>query len=280
MAPAPALGVPTISLNNGVAIPQLGFGVYQVPPEDTADVVGTALEVGYRHIDTAKIYGNEEGVGRAVANSGLARKDVFVTTKLWNADHGHDSTLRAVDASLERLGLDYVDLYLIHWPTPQRGKYVETWKAFQEIRDSGKARSIGVSNFPREELEEIIDATGVVPVVNQIELHPYFNQSALRDVNASHDILTEAWSPLGQGGDLLQDPAIASIARKHGATPGQVVIAWHLAIGNVVFPKTVTPERIRENFEALRVRLDVEDVEAINGLDNGGRIGSDPKDFN
>ena len=271
---------PTLNLHDGRTIPQLGYGVWQVDADIAEDVVGQALVAGYRHIDTAMIYGNEEGVGRAIANSGIPRDEIFVTTKLWNDDHGHDSALQAVDASLERLGLEYVDLYLIHWPTPKRGKYLETWKAFQEIRDSGKARSIGVSNFPREELQEIIDATGVVPVVNQVELHPYFNQSALRDFNASHGILTEAWSPLGQGGDLLKDPAIDAIARKHGATPGQVIIAWHLAIGNVVFPKTVTPERIRENYAALDVRLDDEDVEAINGLDNGGRIGSDPKDFN
>ncbi len=271
---------PTLTLHDGNTIPQFGYGVWQVDSEIAEDVVGKALEVGYRHIDTAKIYGNEEGVGRAIANSGIPRDEIFVTTKLWNDDHGYDSALQAIDASLERLGLDYVDLDLIHWPTPQRGKYLETWKAFQEIRDSGKARSIGVSNFPEEELQEIIDATGVVPVVNQVELHPYFNQSALREVNASHGVHTEAWSPLGQGGDLLQDPVIREIAAKHGATPGQAIIAWHLAIGNVVFPKTVTPERIQENFDALEVRLDPEDVEAINGLDNGGRIGTDPKDFN
>ena len=271
---------PTLTLHDGNTIPQLGYGVWQVDSDIAEDVVGRALRVGYRHIDTAKIYGNEQGVGRAIANSGLAREDVFVTTKLWNDDHGHDSALKAVDASLQRLGLDHVDLYLIHWPTPRRGKYLETWKAFQEIRDSGKARSIGVSNFPQEHLQEIIDATGVVPVVNQVELHPYFNQSALREFNASHGILTEAWSPLGQGGELLQDPTICGIAAKHGATPGQVVIAWHLALGNVVFPKTVTPERIQENWDALDVRLDAEDVETISGLDNGGRIGTDPKDFN
>jgi 2,5-diketo-D-gluconate reductase A len=271
---------PVLTLPDGHTIPQLGYGVWQVDAGIAEDVVSQALEVGYRHIDTAMIYGNEEGVGRAVANSGIPRDEIFVTTKLWNDDQGHDSALRAVDASLERLGLDHVDLYLIHWPTPARGKYLETWKAFREIRDSGRARSIGVSNFPREELQEIIDETGVIPAVSQIELHPYFNQAALRDVNASHGIVTEAWSPLGQGGDLLRDPVIDAVARKHGATPGQAVIAWHLAIGNVVFPKTVTPARIRENFEALDLRLDPEDVEAISGLDNGGRIGSDPKDFN
>ncbi|MFI7481389.1 aldo/keto reductase [Kocuria sp. M1R5S2] len=271
---------PTLTLPDGNSIPQLGYGVWQVDAGIAEDVVGQALEAGYRHIDTAMIYGNEEGVGRAVANSGIPRDEIFVTTKLWNDDQGHDAALRAVDASLERLGLDHVDLYLIHWPTPARGKYLETWQAFREIRDSGRARSIGVSNFPREELQEIIDETGVVPAVNQIELHPYFDQAALREFNASRGIVTEAWSPLGQGGDLLRDPVIEAVARKHGATPGQAVIAWHLAIGNVVFPKTVTPARIRENFAALDLRLDPEDVEAIGGLDNGGRIGSDPKDFN
>ncbi|PLC11555.1 oxidoreductase [Kocuria flava] len=271
---------PTLALHDGTAIPQLGYGVWQVEADIAEDVVSQALEAGYRHIDTAKIYGNEEGVGRAIANSGIPRDEIFVTTKLWNDDHGRDAALRAIDGSLERLGLDRVDLYLIHWPTPARGKYVETWEAFQEIRDSGRARSVGVSNFPQQQLQEIIDATGSVPVVNQVELHPYFNQEPLRAFHASRGIRTEAWSPLGQGGELLQDPVIGGIARRLGATPGQVVIAWHLAIGNVVFPKTVTPERIRENFAALDVRLDPEDVEAISGLDNGGRIGSDPMDFN
>ncbi|MFC4905116.1 aldo/keto reductase [Kocuria oceani] len=267
---------PTLDLHDGHTIPQLGYGVWQVGPDIAEDVVGQALAAGYRHIDTAKIYGNEEGVGRAIANSGIPRDEIFVTTKLWNEDHGHDCALQAIDASLQRLGLEYVDLYLIHWPTPKRGKYLETWKAFQEIRDSGKARSIGVSNFPREELQEIIDATGVVPVVNQVELHPYFNQAVLRDFHASHGILTEAWSPLGQGGDLLQDTVLNRIADRYEATPAQIVIAWHLAIGNVVFPKTVTPERIRENFAALDVRLDAQDVDVITGLDRGQRLGPDP----
>ena len=267
---------PALPLHDGRTIPQLGYGVWQVDTDIAEDVVGQALAAGYRHIDTAMIYGNEEGVGRAIAGSGIPREEIFVTTKLWNEDHGHDSALKAIDASLERLGLEYVDLYLIHWPTPKRGKYLETWKAFQEIRDSGKARSIGVSNFPREELQEIIDATGVVPVVNQVELHPYFNQAVLRETNASHGILTEAWSPLGQGGDLLKDTVLNRIAGRYEATSAQIVIAWHLAIGNVVIPKSVTPERIRENFAALNVQLDAQDVDVITGLDRGQRIGPDP----
>ena len=267
---------PTLTLHDGRTIPQLGYGVWQVDADIAEDVVGQALEAGYRHIDTAMIYGNEEGVGRAIANSGIPRDEIFVTTKLWNDDHGHDSALKAIDASLERLGLEYVDLYLIHWPTPKRGKYLETWKAFQEIRESGKARSIGVSNFPQEELQEIIDATGVVPVVNQVELHPYFNQSALRDFNASHGILTEAWSPLGQGGELLQDTVLGRIAERYGATPAQIVLAWHLELGNVVIPKTVTPERIRENYAVLNLSLAPTDVDVITGLSRGLRIGPDP----
>jgi 2,5-diketo-D-gluconate reductase A len=239
-----------------------------------------AFEAGFRHIDTAKIYGNEAGVGRAIERSGLKPEDIFITTKLWNADQGYESTLAAFEASMERLGLETLDLYLIHWQQPQQDKYVDTWKALIELQKRGRVKSIGVSNFTTEGLQRIIDETGVVPAINQVELHPFFNQAELREFNASKGILTQAWSPLGQGGELLEHPAIAEIAAKHNATPAQVVIAWHLAIGNVVIPKSVTESRIRENYAALDVTLDEADIQAVNGLDRtaegAGRIGPDP----
>lgn len=270
----------TLTLNDGNVIPQFGYGVWQVDPDVAEEVVTKALEIGYRHIDTAKIYGNEEGVGRAIAKSGIAREDLFITTKLWNDDQGYDSALKAIDGSLERLGLDYVDLYLIHWSQPKKGKYLETWKAFQEIKASGKARSIGISNFGEEAFQDIID-TGDIPAAHQIELHPYFNQKAMRDLDAKYDIVTEAWSPLGQGKADLQDETIAQIAEAHDATPAQVIIAWHLAIGNVVFPKSVTPERIEENWAAQDHTLSSEEIALIDGLTReDGRIGSAPEDFN
>ena len=270
----------TLQLNDGHSIPQLGFGVWQVEPDVAEDVVAKALQVGFRHIDTAEIYGNEEGVGRAIAKSGIPREELFVTTKLWNDNQGHDSALQAIDASLERLGLDYVDLYLIHWSQPKKGKYLETWKAFQEIKDSGKARSIGVSNFTEKALQDVVD-TGVVPAVHQIELHPSFNQQHMREMDARNGILTEAWSPLGQGKAELQDETIGEIARAHDATPAQVIIAWHLALGNVVFPKSVTPERIQENWDAQELTLSQDEIERISGLSReDGRLGPDPADFN
>jgi 2,5-diketo-D-gluconate reductase A len=252
--------------------------VWQVEDDVAEKVVVQAFEAGFRHIDTAKIYGNEAGVGRAIERSGLTPEDIFITTKLWNADQGYESTLGAFEASMERLGLETLDLYLIHWQQPQQDKYVDTWKALIELQKRGRVRSIGVSNFTTEGLQRIIDETGVVPAINQVELHPFFNQAELREFNASKGILTQAWSPLGQGGELLEHPAIAEIAAKHNATPAQVVIAWHLAIGNVVIPKSVTESRIQENYAALNVTLDATDVEAINGLDRGadGRIGPDP----
>ncbi|MFE5776722.1 aldo/keto reductase [Brachybacterium sp. NPDC056505] len=270
--------VANIALADGNTIPQLGYGVWQVEDEVAADVVGQALEAGYRHIDTAKAYDNEEGVGRALRASGLPREDVFVTTKLWNDDHDYDRAIAALDASLERLGLEYVDLYLIHWAKPKQGKHVEAWKALVELQRQGKARSIGVSNFPVAQLEEIIEATGVTPVIHQIELHPDFAQEELRAFGREHGILTEAWSPLGQGGELLQDPVITEIAAAHGATAAQVVIAWHLAIGNIVIPKSVTPERIVSNLAAAELELTDEDLERLATLDRGeaGRIGADP----
>jgi 2,5-diketo-D-gluconate reductase A len=270
--------VKNLTFNDGLTIPQLGFGVWQVEDDGAEAAVLEALKVGYRHIDTAKIYGNESGVGRAIAASGLPREELFITTKLWNADQGYDSTIAAFEASLERLGLEYVDLYLIHWLQPKQGKYLDTWKAFIELQKRGLVKSIGVSNFTEEALREITEATGVKPVINQVETHPYFNQKALRDAEAAQDILHESWSPLGQGKELLSDPVLTEVAERHGATVAQVVIAWHLALGAVVIPKSVTPSRIKENFESTSVQLTDADVEAINGLDKGpeGRIGADP----
>jgi 2,5-diketo-D-gluconate reductase A len=271
---------PTLTFNDGNQIPQLGYGVWQVEDGVAEKVVRQAFEAGYRHIDTARIYGNEAGVGRAIASSGLSPEQLFITTKLWNADQGYESTLAAFEESMDRLGLQTLDLYLIHWMQPKQDKYVDTWKALIELQKRGRIKSIGVSNFTVEGLQRLIDETGVVPAIHQIELHPYFNQRELREFGASKGILTQAWSPLGQGGELLEDATVAAIAAKHGATPAQVAIAWHLAIGNVVIPKSVTESRIRENFAALDVSLDAGDVEAINALDRTakgeGRIGPDP----
>ncbi|MER5461509.1 aldo/keto reductase [Streptomyces sp. NPDC002668] len=271
--------VPSISLNNGVAMPQLGFGVWQVPDDEAAKVVGTALEAGYRSIDTAAIYENEEGTGRAVAASGIAREDLFITTKLWNSEHGHDSTLRAFDASLDKLGLDYVDLYLIHWPVPSKGAYAKTYKAFEKIYADGRAKAIGVSNFLPEHLERLIGETSIVPAVNQIELHPQLQQAESRAFHAEHGIKTEAWSPLGQGKGLLEVPTVVAIAQKHGRTPAQVVLRWHLQIGIVAIPKSATPSRIRENFDVFGFELDVDDLAAFAALDEGKRLGPDPATF-
>jgi 2,5-diketo-D-gluconate reductase A len=267
--------VPVCELNDGRHLPQLGFGVYKVAPEQTADIVAHALKVGYRLIDTASMYDNEQGVGEAIAASGLARDDVFVTTKVWNDDHGHDATLRAFERSLALLGLEYVDLYLIHWPAPARDRYVETWRALTELQADGRARSVGVSNFMAEHLERIIEDSGVVPAVNQIELHPLLQQERLRRFHAGHGIVTEAWSPLGRG-RVLGEPAIAEIARRHERTPAQVVLRWHIQLGNVVIPKSVTPARVRENFAVFDFELDADDMAAIAKLDAGKRTGSDP----
>lgn len=269
--------VPTLPLHDGASVPQLGYGVWQVEDDVAADVVRQAIEAGYRHIDTAAGYENEGGVGRAVKASGVPREDLFITTKLANGDQGSDSAKQALETSLEKLGMDYVDLYLIHWASPQRGKYLESWKALIELQQEGKARSIGVSNFPIAQLEEIIAETGVVPVMHQIELHPEFQQRELREYHAGKGILTEAWSPLGQGGDILQNPVVTEIAAAHGVDAGRVIIAWHLAIGNVVIPKSVTPERIVSNFASADLELTGEEIERINALDRAdGRIGADP----
>lgn len=269
---------PELTFNDGRTIPQLGYGVWQVEDDIAEAVVGQAFDAGYRHIDTAKIYGNESGVGRAIAASGLDRDDLFITTKLWNSDQGYESTLAAFEGSMERLGLETLDLYLIHWLQPKQGKYVDTWKALVELQKQGRVKSIGVSNFTIEALREIVAATGVVPAINQVETHPYLNQGALRAFEADNGILHQAWSPLGQGQGLLEDPVLKDIAAKRDATPAQVVLAWHLALGNVVIPKSVTESRIVENWEALNVTLEAEDLEAINALDQGarGRIGADP----
>jgi 2,5-diketo-D-gluconate reductase A len=270
--------VPTFELNNGVTIPQLGFGVFQVPPEDTEEAVTRALDVGYRHIDTARAYRNEEGVAAAVAASGLNRDDVFITTKLWNNSHGTDATYKAFDASMERLGLDVHDLYLIHWPAPQQDLFVESWKVFEQLHADGRIRSIGVSNFRVEDLQRLLDLGLTVPAVNQIELHPYLTQDELRAFHDEHQIVTEAWSPLAQGG-VLGDPVITDLADAKDATPAQVVLAWHLALGNIVIPKSVTPERIAENFAATEVKLGEDEVEAITALNRGERTGPDPARF-
>ena len=268
--------VPTITLHDGVEIPQLGFGVFQVPPEDTQEVVEVALEVGYRHIDTAAAYGNEEGVGAALAGSGIPREDVFVTTKLWNDKQGFDSALREFEASLSRLGMDHVDLYLIHWPAPAQDRYVDTWRAFERIHSEGRARTIGVSNFRVEDLERLEAETETRPTVNQIELHPWLQQSELRGWHRGHDVATEAWSPLGQGGELLEDGTIGTIAERHGKTPAQAVLRWHVQLGNIVFPKSVTADRIRENFALFDFELADDEMEAIGALDRGRRLGPDP----
>ncbi|WP_308280356.1 aldo/keto reductase [Streptomyces lincolnensis] len=272
--------VPPIILNNGVEMPQLGLGVWQVPDDEAEQAVTTALEAGYRSIDTAAIYGNEEGTGKAIAASGLAREDIFVTTKLWNSDQGYDSTLRAFDSSLAKLGLDYLDLYLIHWPMPERDLYTDTYKAFEKLHADGRIRAIGVSNFEPAHLERLIAETSVIPAVNQIELHPHLQQHAAREYDAQQGIATEAWSPLGQGKGLLEVPAIVAIAQKHGRTPAQVVLRWHLQLGNVVIPKSVTPSRIKENIEIFDFSLDTEDLAAISALNEDRRLGPDPATVN
>jgi 2,5-diketo-D-gluconate reductase A len=270
--------IPSIVLNDGNVIPQLGFGVFQVPPDDVFPVVTTALEVGYRSIDTAAAYGNEEGTGRAIREFGLPRDEVYVTTKLWNSDQGYDSTLRAFDASMERLGLDYLDLYLIHWPVAAADRYIDTFRAFQALKAQGRVRSIGVSNFTIPDLERLISETGEIPVVNQIELHPRLAQRDLRAFHDNNAIATEAWSPLGQG-TLLDEHTIVSIANEVGRTPAQVIVRWHLQHGIIVIPKSVTPERIASNFDVFGFELTPEQMGAIDALDKGERIGPDPATF-
>ncbi|MCD2444324.1 aldo/keto reductase [Agromyces sp. SYSU K20354] len=273
--------VPRIQLNDGNSIPQLGFGVFKVDPGETERLVAEALEVGYRHIDTARIYGNEAGVGRAIASSGVSREELFITTKIWNDDHGTQSAFDAFDASLERLGLDYVDLYLIHWPTPAQDRYVETWRALEAIRESGRARSIGVSNFLVPHLERLLDETAVVPAVDQIELHPAHQQPETAAFAADHGIAVEAWGPLGQGKyPLLELPEIVGPAEAHGKSPAQVVIRWHLQRGYVVFPKTTSRARMEQNFDVFDFELGDDEMQAITALEREGRGGSHPDAVN
>lgn len=268
---------PVEMLNDGHTIPQLGFGVFKVDPDETERIVTDALEVGYRHIDTAAVYGNEEGVGRAIAKSGIPRNELFVTTKLWNGDQGTQSAFDAIDASLEKLGLDHVDLYLIHWPRPDLDRYLETWLALEQIRDAGKTTSIGVSNFHVPHLEKLAAGSSTVPAVNQIELHPTFQQRELRAYGAEHGIAIEAWGPLGQGKyDLFGMPAIADTAVALGVTPAQVVIRWHLQSGIIVFPKSNSADRMRANFDVFGFELSDEQMAAIDALDAGNRVGSNP----
>jgi 2,5-diketo-D-gluconate reductase A len=270
--------VPQRALADGVEIPQLGFGVFQVPPPDTTEVVTRAFAAGYRHVDTAAAYQNEAEVGQAFRASGLDREDVFITTKCFNDAHGYEEAKHAFKDSLDRLELDYVDLYLIHWPVPSQDKYVDTWRAFIELQGDGLVRSIGVSNFQPAHLRRLIDETGVTPVVNQVELHPFFQQAGLRREHEDLGIVTEAWSPLAQG-QVLDDPVIAGITEAHGKTHGQVVIRWHLQLGNVVIPKSVTPERIEQNRAVFDFELDDAQIAEIEELDAGERIGPDPDTF-
>ncbi|KHO21412.1 aldo/keto reductase [Mycolicibacterium setense] len=270
---------PRVTLNDGNSIPQVGLGVWQTPAEETERAVTAALQAGYRHIDTAAAYRNEAETGRGLVNSGVPREDVFLVTKLWNSDQGYDATLAAFDASLDRLGVDYLDLYLIHWPVPANNDYVDTFKAFAHLHDQGRVRSIGVSNFEPEHLTVLIDSTGIVPAVNQIELHPLLPQHELREVHARLGIATEAWSPLGQG-SLLTDPVVSGIAERHGKTPAQVLIRWHIHLGNIVIPKSVNPERIVSNFDVFDFDLDETDMAAIATLDTNTRLGPDPRTFN
>jgi len=268
-----------LTLNNGVEIPQLGFGVFQIPTDDTVSAVAKAFEVGYRHIDTAAMYGNEREVGQAVRDSGLAREDVFVTTKLDNDSHGYDEARAAFDASIGALGLDYVDLYLIHWPQPANDRYIDTWRAFEQIYSEGRAKSIGVSNFQPNHLRRLIAETTVVPAVNQVEVHPTFTQPELRAVHADLDIVTEAWSPLGQAADL-DNATVTRIAESLGKTPAQIVLRWHLQRGDVVFPKSVTPERIEANFDVFDFELSGSDMADVDSLEAGNRMGPDPDALN
>jgi 2,5-diketo-D-gluconate reductase A len=271
--------VPDIKLNSGATIPQLGFGVFQIDRQDTAKTVGTALEIGYRHIDTAQMYGNEAEVGEAIANSGLARDELFVTTKCNNSNHGYDDAQRALDESLTKLGLDVVDLYLVHWPLPGKDLYVETWKGFEQAAKDGKTRSIGVSNFKAHHLDRLAQETSTVPAVNQIELHPHLQQPEMREYDAQHGIGTEAWSPIGQGKGVIDEDRIVGIGKAHGKTPAQVTLRWHIQLGNIIFPKSVTDHRIRENFDIFDFSLTDEEMKAIGDLDQGRRIGPDPDAF-
>ena len=269
-----------VTLNNGLTMPQLGFGVWQVPDEEATPAVEKALEIGYRAIDTARIYKNEHGVGKAIASSGLPRENLFITTKVWNADQGYENTLRALDESLDRLGIDYVDLYLIHWPTPEFDEYLETYQAMEKLYQDGKVKAIGVCNFDLDHMQRLLDNCSIIPVVNQVECHPYLQQNELKQFLDQHNIFLEAWSPLMQGGDVLHHETVQSLASFHEKTPAQIIIRWHLQRGSIVIPKSVTPKRIEENFDVFDFTLSESDMEKINTLDRGERTGPEPKEMN
>lgn len=268
--------VKAVELNDGNSMPQLGYGLWQVPDEETEKVVTDAIRIGYRSIDSAQVYGNEHGLGRAIKSCGLPRKELYITTKIWNSEHGYDSTLKSFEGSMKKLGTEYLDLLLIHWPAPKKNLYVETWKALVQLKKDGRVRSIGVSNFYPEHIEKIIDATSFIPAVNQVELHPRFQQLELRSFHEKHNIRTESWSPLGQG-KVIADEVIRKIAEKHGKTPAQVIIRWHLENNLIAIPKSVTPSRIEENFNVFGFSLDERDLKDIASMnDKNGRIGPDP----
>lgn len=271
--------IPEITLNNGVRMPQLGFGVFQVSDDDTTTAVSHALAAGYRSIDTAAIYGNEAGTGRAIAGSGIGREELFITSKAWVADLGYDATLGAFEASLDKLALDYLDLYLIHWPAPATDRYLESWRALEHLLASGRVRAIGVSNFLPEHLQAIIDLGGTVPAINQIELHPALQQRDITGFNAAHGTATEAWSPLAQGA-VLADPAVVDIAARHGVSPAQAILRWHLQQGRIIIPKSVTPQRIRENLDVFGFELTADELSVIDGMERDGRTGPHPAEFN
>lgn len=271
--------MPTITLNNGVSMPAIGYGVFQVPDTETEQAVTNALAAGYRSIDTAAIYGNEAGVGRALAAAGLPREDLFITSKVWIEDLGFEQTLAAYDASLAKLGLDYLDLYLIHWPAPEKGLYLDSWRALEQLLASGRVRAIGVSNFVPEQLQQILDLGGIVPAVNQVELHPALQQREIQEFNAAHGILTEAWSPLAQGA-VLGEQAVTDIAAGHGRTPAQVILRWHLQQGRIIIPKSVTPARIAENLDIRGFVLTDSQMAALDALERDGRTGPHPAEFN
>lgn len=274
------MSVPALRLNNGVEIPQVGFGVFLIPETETKAAVATALEAGYRHIDTAKLYQNEAEVGEAIAESGIPREEIFVTTKVWNSEQGYEPAIASFEASLDRLGLQVLDLLLIHWPVPDLDRYVETWQAFEKLYADGRVRAIGVSNFHVPHLQRLFDEATVVPAVNQIELHPQLPQDELRAFHAQHGIVTEAWSPLARGGAVLSDPTVTAIADRVGKSPAQVVLRWSLQLGNVVLPRSVTPSRIAENLELFDFSLTEEDMAGIAGLATDERIGPNPETFN
>ncbi len=271
-------GVPAVTLNNGTQIPQLGFGTYQIEPSDTRQATLEALEVGYRHIDTAEMYGNEKEVGEAVRDSGIARDEIYVTSKLNNSFHERDAALGAFEGTLAALDIDYLDLFLIHWPLPTVGDYVETWRAMESMLATGRVRSIGVSNFQPSHLERLFSSTDTVPAVNQVEVHPYLTNDAVREFGTAHGIATEAWSPIAQG-RVLGDPVIAAISERVGRSPAQVTLRWHVQRGDIVFPKSVTRSRIEENFAIFDFELSADDMASITGLDRGERTGPDPDTF-